>query len=100
MDIATSGVAERIISHQDFERGLDIIDLAEWKRQIEDWERSPDSVPNPFDMTIAAPSQCAVRKAFADEDAALLASGKNFALTNDMSPSQLICRGLDLESEM
>lgn len=100
MDIATSGVAERIISHQDFERGLDVVDLEEWKRQIEGWERDPNSVPNPFDMTIAAPSQCAVRKQFAEEDAVMLANGKNFRLTSDISPSQLICRGIDLETDM
>ncbi|KAJ3510330.1 hypothetical protein NMY22_g16006 [Coprinellus aureogranulatus] len=100
MDVATSGVAERIIAHKDFEEGLDDADVEKWKRQVIEWEQDPNSVPNPFDMTIAAPSQYAVRREFATEDAALLATGKDFSLTSDMSPSHLICRGLDLESEM
>lgn len=84
----------------DFERGIDVVDVEKWKRMITEWERDPASVPNPFDMTIATPSQCAIFKAFADEDAEALAKGKNFSLTNGISPSQLICRGIDLESEM
>ncbi|KAJ3500142.1 hypothetical protein NMY22_g19358 [Coprinellus aureogranulatus] len=100
MDVATSGVAERIIAHEDFQEGLDAADVEKWKQQVVEWERDPNSVPNPFDMTIAAPSQYAVRKEFAEEDAAILATGKNFSLTGEISASHLICRGLDLESEM
>ena len=100
MDRACSGVAERIISHREFEDALNPADVDQWKKIVEEWERNPSSVPNPFDFTISAPSQTAIRKALSDEEAALLAAGKDFSLHRDISPSQLICRGLDLESEM
>jgi hypothetical protein len=76
------------------------MDVEEWKVSVAEWERNPNSVPNPFDMTIATPSQCAIRREYADEDAAVLATGKNFSLTNGLSPSQLICQGINLELEM
>ncbi|KAJ3531990.1 hypothetical protein NMY22_g7930 [Coprinellus aureogranulatus] len=100
MDRACSGVAERIISHREFEEALNPVDVEQWKKSVVEWERNPSSVPNPFDFTISAPSQTAIRKALSDEEAALLAAGKDFSLHRDISPSQLICRGLDLESEM
>lgn len=102
MDIATSGVAERIVSHREYETALkaDKAPVQEWYAAVTAWERDPESVPNPFDMTIATPSQCAVRKALSEEESLELAAAKSFSLNLDLSPSQLISRGLDLESEM
>ncbi|KAJ3538635.1 hypothetical protein NMY22_g5086 [Coprinellus aureogranulatus] len=100
MDVAVSGVAERVISHQDFERGIDAVDVAKFQEEITRWERSPQTVPNPFDFTIAAPSQTAIRKALAKEDEVASDTVKKFSLHAGLTASELICRGLDLESEM
>lgn len=102
MEVATSGVAERIVSHREFEDALkaDGVPIHEWYTLITAWESDPTSVPNPFDLTIATPSQCAVRKALAEEESADLEAAKKFSLSDDLSPSQLISRGLDLEAEM
>lgn len=100
MDIASSGVAERIISHREYEKGLEPDQVQEWLKAITEWEADPVSVPNPFDLTIATPSQCAVRKALSEEESVRKDNGKKFMLSHNMSPSQLIARGIDLESEM
>ena len=100
MDTACDGVAERILRHADFEKGLQPDELSAYYQEVQAWEQDPNSAPNPFDMTIATPSQCAVRKALSDEENAELAAGKNFSLCTDTSPSELITRGMDLESEM
>ncbi|KAJ3530921.1 hypothetical protein NMY22_g8368 [Coprinellus aureogranulatus] len=100
MDIATAGVAERIISHKEYEEGLEPEQVREWWKAVTAWEEDPISVANPFDMTVATPSQCAVRKALSQEEAAQKATQKEFTLSHDLSPSQLIARGIDLESEM
>ncbi|KAJ3529892.1 hypothetical protein NMY22_g8804 [Coprinellus aureogranulatus] len=100
MTTALDGVAERIIAYRELEEGLDEKDVSMWHEEVVAYERDPTSVPNPFDMTIDTPSQSAVRKALADEEAAEQAGQKNFSLPNAISPLQLVTRGLDLESEM
>ncbi|KAJ3516504.1 hypothetical protein NMY22_g14191 [Coprinellus aureogranulatus] len=100
MDVAVSGVAERIIAHKDFEDGLKAEDLAKFREEVTRWEASPSTVPNPFDFTIAAPSQTAIRKALAEEDKVASDTAKNFSLHAGLTASELICKGLDLESEM
>ncbi|KAJ3525770.1 hypothetical protein NMY22_g10437 [Coprinellus aureogranulatus] len=100
MDIAVSGVAERIVAHQDFERGLKSEDVAKFQEEVSRWEASPSTVPNPFDFTIAAPSQTAIRKALAKEDEAASETAKNFSVHAGLTASELICKGLDLEAEM
>ena len=45
------------------------------------------------------PTQAAVRRQLAEDEAKDLASGKNFTLDDTVSPSVLIAAGLDLEAE-
>jgi hypothetical protein len=45
------------------------------------------------------PTQAAVRRQLAEEEAKNLASGKDFTLDDKVSPSVLIAAGLDLEAE-
>lgn len=103
MEIAVWEVADRILAHQNFEKGLaekDPGQVAQWWQEVAAWERDPTASESPFNMTIATPSQCAVRKALSEEETADIAAGKSFSLSSDMSPSQLIARGIDLESDM
>ncbi|KAJ3497848.1 hypothetical protein NMY22_g19659 [Coprinellus aureogranulatus] len=103
MEVAVWGVAERVLAHRKFEEGLkekNPAQVSQWLTDVIAWENDPVSVANPFDMTITTPSQCAVRRALADEEEVQRKAGKSFSLSVDMSPSQLIARGLDLEAEM
>jgi hypothetical protein len=45
------------------------------------------------------PTQAAVRRQLAEEEAKDLAAGKDFTLDDKVSPSVLIAAGLDLEAE-
>ncbi|KAJ3533340.1 hypothetical protein NMY22_g7373 [Coprinellus aureogranulatus] len=60
MKIAVFGVAERVLAHRDFERGLKAEEVAKWKSEVVAWEKDPQSAPCPFDMTIAMMRHAAV----------------------------------------
>lgn len=45
------------------------------------------------------PTQAAVRRELAEAEALDLATGKDFTLDTDVSPSVLVSSGLDLEAE-
>lgn len=98
METATSKVAEHVIAHQELEATLDKVETREWRKAMEDWEKDP-SKDSPFVMNVDAPKQSAVRKELAEEEAKAIAEKKDFSLSNDISPSVLISRGIDLESE-
>ncbi|KAF6744766.1 hypothetical protein DFP72DRAFT_1051726 [Ephemerocybe angulata] len=87
------------LAHQELEETLDPTKVQEWAAQMAAWERDPVANPNPFEMTVSSPTQIAVRRVLADEEAADIASGKDAALSPDTPPSVLISRGLDLEAE-
>ena len=63
LETAVLGVAERIHYHRDLEKTLGPGKLQAYMEEVTAWESNPNDVPNPFDMTISTPSQCAVRKA-------------------------------------
>lgn len=50
-------------------------------------------------MLVDAPKQSTVRKALAEEEAKAIAEKKDFSLSSEVSPSVLISRGIDLETE-
>lgn len=98
METATSRVAEHVIAHRELEATLNTDDLQVWKKAMETWEKDPTG-PSPFVLLVEAPKQSAVRKALAEEEARAIAEKKDFSLSNDISPSVLISRGIDLEAE-
>lgn len=98
LDTATSRVAEHVIAHQELEATLEPDKLTIWTTEMDAWEKD-SSKPNPFVMSVDAPKQSSVRKALAEEEAQAIAHKKDFSLTNDISPSVLISRGIDLETE-
>ncbi|KAF6742964.1 hypothetical protein DFP72DRAFT_1178678 [Ephemerocybe angulata] len=89
MDTALSKVAENTIAHQELEETLDPTKVQEWAAQMAAWERDPVANPNPFEMTVSSPTQIAVRRVLADEEAADIASGKDAALSPDTPPQEL-----------
>ncbi|KAF6741636.1 hypothetical protein DFP72DRAFT_861793 [Ephemerocybe angulata] len=99
MDTALSKVAENTIAHSELEETLDPVKVKAWTESMVAWERDPEANPNPFEMTVIVPTQVAVRKVLADEEAAAISAGKDISLTPDVSPSVLISRGIDLEAE-
>ena len=98
MKTATSNVAEHVIAHQELESSLKPEQVAPWKVAVEAWEADP-SKPNPYEITTKTPTQALVRKQLAEEEAKALEEGKDFSVTDEVSPSNLIAWGIDLESE-
>ncbi|KAF6744519.1 hypothetical protein DFP72DRAFT_993376 [Ephemerocybe angulata] len=89
-----SKVAENTIAHSELEETLDPVKVKAWTESMVAWERDPEANPNPFEMTVIVPTQVAVRKVLADEEAAAISAGKDISLTPDVSPSVLISREL------
>ncbi|KAF6753731.1 hypothetical protein DFP72DRAFT_813809 [Ephemerocybe angulata] len=99
MDTALSKVAENTIAHRELEETLDGGKVKAWTESMVAWERDPENSPNPFEMAVATPTQVAVRRALADEEAAAISAGTDTSLSPDISPSVLISRGIDLEAD-
>ncbi|KAF6758079.1 hypothetical protein DFP72DRAFT_989163 [Ephemerocybe angulata] len=99
MDTALSKVAENTIAHSELEETLDTGMVKAWTESMVAWERDPANNPNPFEMTVVIPTQVAVRRALADEEAAAISAGTDTSLSPDISPSVLISRGIDLEAD-
>ncbi|KAF6751956.1 hypothetical protein DFP72DRAFT_1070661 [Ephemerocybe angulata] len=99
MDTALSKVAENTIAHAELEETIDPAVLDQWTADMVAWEQNPAESKNPFEMTVSTPTQVAVRRALADEEAAALAAGKDVSLNPDIPPSVLISRGIDLEAD-
>ncbi|KAF8149064.1 hypothetical protein B0H34DRAFT_734685 [Crassisporium funariophilum] len=89
---------EKTILHDQFSKGLPAPDVAEWTQQLTAWEVD-HSKPNPFEATFKALSQESVRRQLADEEAKDLTSGSSYVMHEDVTASQLIIMGLDLENQ-
>ncbi|KAG6863790.1 hypothetical protein C0991_003199 [Blastosporella zonata] len=94
---------EAITSHakhmkvfEDFNAALPTEDTAEWLRLVEAWERDGKQ-PNLFATKVQKISENAVRLKMAEEDAAQLWENLTTTIHEDVSPSQLIAQGLELE---
>ncbi|KAG2028236.1 hypothetical protein BDR03DRAFT_1020076, partial [Suillus americanus] len=72
--------------------------IAEWKAEVEAWEED-NSCPNPFESRFSPVTQAAVRLELAELEAQELQAGINVSLHTDISPSDLITLGIDLEDQ-
>ncbi|KAG6828010.1 hypothetical protein H0H92_009670 [Tricholoma furcatifolium] len=95
---AASEMADHTIVHMEFSATLPEESVLKWTEEVEAWEKDPTK-PNPYDNQVDIPTQAAVRRRMAEEDAAQIASGRDVALDVNMTPSVLISVGLDLEAE-
>ena len=102
--------------HDEFTSGLSGHDVSVWTAALNAWEED-HSKENPFDVTmkctskvscssstsdvdsLPALSQQAVRRQLAEEETAALKDGAAFNMHEDVSASQLITMGLDLENQ-
>ncbi|KAJ2913845.1 hypothetical protein MD484_g6552, partial [Candolleomyces efflorescens] len=98
MKTATSDVAEHVIAHQELESTLQRSDIDAWIVAVRTWEKDPTQ-PNPYELRVKTPTQAAVRRQLAEEEASALAAGTDFTAIDDISPSDIISYGLDLEAE-
>ncbi|KAF9467072.1 hypothetical protein BDZ94DRAFT_1329986 [Collybia nuda] len=95
---ATSDVVDHVLAHRELESSLPQDTVREWTATVVAWETDP-LMPNPFEVRVEVPTQAAVRRDLAEAEARDLASGKDFTLDNNISPSVFISSGLDLEAE-
>ncbi|KAJ3502874.1 hypothetical protein NLJ89_g8690 [Agrocybe chaxingu] len=94
-------MAEHVIEHEQVSSTITLESLEVWTRQVLDWEKDPtnDSILNPFEVTVEGPTQTAVRRQLAEEEAKDIAEKRDFALDDTVSASVHIANGLDLEAE-
>ncbi|KAJ2935520.1 hypothetical protein H1R20_g1573, partial [Candolleomyces eurysporus] len=98
MVTATSDVAEHVIAHQELESTISPEKLQTWTEAMLAWELDPSS-PNPYEIAVKTPTQAAVRRQLAAEEEQALTVGVDVALSDEVSPSSLIARGIDLKGE-
>ncbi|KAJ2914486.1 hypothetical protein MD484_g5955, partial [Candolleomyces efflorescens] len=98
MKTATSDVAEHVIAHQELEATLQKSDIDSWIVAVRTWEKDPTQ-PNPYELRVKTPTQAAVRRQLAEEETQALADGTDFTAFDEISPSELISYGIDIEIE-
>ncbi|KAJ2935666.1 hypothetical protein H1R20_g1427, partial [Candolleomyces eurysporus] len=98
MVTATSDVAEHIIAHQELESTISLEKLQTCTEAMLAWELNPSS-PNPYEIAIKTPTQAAVRRQLAAEEEQALTVGVDIALLDEVLPSSLIARGIDLKGK-
>ncbi|KAG1893035.1 uncharacterized protein F5891DRAFT_1131406 [Suillus fuscotomentosus] len=92
-------VQERVNDLTNFEASLATDELAEWRKDIEAWEKDR-SRPNPFeDRATTTMTQAAVCLALSMAEATEIERGNDVSLHDDISPSVLISSGLELEDQ-
>ncbi|KAG1785020.1 uncharacterized protein HD556DRAFT_1435293 [Suillus plorans] len=72
--------------------------LAQWREQVEAWERDP-AKPNPFERRAETVTMASVRLELARDDQNDIQTGTCLALHEDCTPSVLISTGLELEEQ-
>ena len=79
---------------------MDDAKIRAWTANVVAWEKNPDpKKPSPFEITVETPKQSAVRLELAAAEKKAIQEKKDFSLSPNISPSVLISRGIDLETE-
>lgn len=94
---AATDLPEQAVAHQELEEVIDKKMLAQWKQELEDWERDP-SKPNPFEIKVNKPTQATIRRQLTEEERLMLNWGQDFLLDDQTSPSALIFMGINIEA--
>ena len=100
LQTATASVSEQFITHAELEEGIEDKEekIAEWVESVVAYE-ADSKKPNPYEFTVKHPTQHAVRRELADKEKGVMGTGKDFSLSDAISPSGLIAWGLDVEAE-
>ncbi|KAG0693225.1 hypothetical protein DFH29DRAFT_985543 [Suillus ampliporus] len=92
-------VQECVDDLNDFEASLATDELANWRKDIKEWE-ADRSRPNPFEgRATTTMTQAAVHLALSTAEATEIERGNNMSLHDDIPPSVLISLGLELEDQ-
>ncbi|KAF8877970.1 hypothetical protein BD779DRAFT_1677037 [Infundibulicybe gibba] len=89
---------DRRFLHNQFEAGLPDDDVKQWKIELDAWELDHSS-PNPYERRFKKPTQDAIRRTLAAEEAESMKQGTAYVLHADVSAHMLITMGLDLEEQ-
>ncbi|PPQ96620.1 hypothetical protein CVT26_010684 [Gymnopilus dilepis] len=84
--------------HEEFTEGLPAEDVAAWTELLDAWEED-NSKLNPFEASLKALSQQSVRRQLAEEETKDLNDGTAFSMHEEISASQLVTLGLELENQ-
>ncbi|KAF9471567.1 hypothetical protein BDN70DRAFT_909334 [Pholiota conissans] len=98
MKAAVKDATDHVIAHMELTATLPKETVARWTREVETWEDDHNET-NPYEVTIAGPTQAAVLKQLAEDEARDLEMSNDMSLDDSVTPSVLISLGIDLESE-
>ncbi|KAF8190101.1 hypothetical protein BJ912DRAFT_850370 [Pholiota molesta] len=98
MKAAAKDMADHAIAHQQLTATLPKETVERWTQEVEAWE-DDKSEPNPYEVTTVGPTQAAVLKQLAEDEARDLELSRNMSLDDNVTPSVLISIGIDLEAE-
>ncbi|KAF8889255.1 hypothetical protein BD779DRAFT_1671827 [Infundibulicybe gibba] len=98
LKVAVKERNDRRFLHNQFEAGLPDGDVKQWKIELDTWELDHSS-PNPYERRFKKPTQDAVRRTLAAEEAESTKQGTAYVLHVDVSAHTLITMGLDLEEQ-
>ncbi|KAF9048976.1 hypothetical protein BJ165DRAFT_1464001 [Panaeolus papilionaceus] len=99
LHVAAIDMAEHVIEFNDLCQTIDPKLISGWLVEVLKWEDDPVNAPNPYEIIEDGPSQASVRRQLAEAEALDLAAGIKKSLDEEVSPSVLISRGIDLEAE-
>ncbi|RDB18343.1 hypothetical protein Hypma_000426 [Hypsizygus marmoreus] len=95
---AVSDRSDQVFRYHQFELGIPKHHVDRWKEELKLWEDDHRN-PNPFETRYKSLTLDAVRRALAQQDAVEMANGDAYVLHEEVSASQLIITGLDLEEQ-
>ncbi|KIK78259.1 hypothetical protein PAXRUDRAFT_36671 [Paxillus rubicundulus Ve08.2h10] len=87
---------QHMLDLAEFEKAIPPANLNKWRHSVENWE-ADDSKPNPFEVKASTITAVSVWLELAQSNAADLKQGVDISLHPNMSPSNLIVIGIELE---
>ncbi|RXW15581.1 hypothetical protein EST38_g10274 [Candolleomyces aberdarensis] len=96
MSAVTHDAPEQVIAYKELEEIIDEALLTEWKIGVEAWERDPQN-PNPFEFRVATPTQAAIRREIAEDQARKAQEGGDAQAGKRTTPLNLLTKGFEIE---
>ncbi|KAJ3516066.1 hypothetical protein NLJ89_g1356 [Agrocybe chaxingu] len=87
---------EHVEAFVEFDAALPVQETEAWTVMCKNWE-ADSSKPNPFHVAKTTVTDSEVRIRLANEDREAIAQGTALAIHDDMTPSQLVYQGLQIE---
>ncbi|KAJ2921444.1 hypothetical protein H1R20_g15648, partial [Candolleomyces eurysporus] len=96
MTAVTHDAPEQVIAYQELEEIIDEKLLAEWRVAVDAWERDPRKA-NPFELKVVTPTQAAIRREIAEEQARKIQEGKDHWAGQSTTPLAMLTKGFEIE---